>query len=553
MMDQWAESHHLEGCVGWPREVAKSYRESGFWTGETLGDFLEGRAQLYRHRVAVVDERSSRTYFELNKRASVLAQAFQSRGIQKHDRVIIQLSNCVEWFEVCFSLFRIGAIPVVAQPAHREFEIGHFLKQTAAVAYVAEDSHSGFDFVEFAEALVKSSSTLRHVFIRGRAGKFTSLSSLLGHTLSRQPPVHASEVALLQLSGGSAGAPKLIPRTHADYLYSIRRSAEICRLNQETVSLVALPISHNFPLSSPGALGALHVGGKVVLSKSPTPDCAFPWVKQQRPTITGLVPSLARLWLDAGPRHGVDLSEFSLLQVGGAKVDEALARRLQTATKGKLQQVFGMAEGLVNYTLPGDPDHLVLHTQGRPMSPGDQIAIVDDEDKPVDPGEVGHLLTRGPYTVRGYYKAPRYNESAFTADGYYRTGDRVKQTAEGYLIVEGRAKDQINRGGEKISAQEVEIQLRKTGLVDDVALLPVPDSFLGERSCAVVVCAARKVQAEELWQALKAAGLATYKLPDRFVFVEALPKTAVGKTDKPALLALLHNAESASKQGVRPS
>lgn len=135
--------------------------------------------------------------------------------------------------------------------------------------------------------------------------------------------------------------------------------------------------------------------------------------------------------------------------VGGSKFSAEAAKRVRPVFDCQLQQVFGMAEGLVNYTRLDDPDEIVIYTQGRPMSPYDEVKIVDNEDQELPIGETGHLLTRGPYTIQGYYKAPEHNEKAFTKDGFYRTGDIVRCTKDGYLIVEGRAKDQINRGGEK--------------------------------------------------------------------------------------------------------
>lgn len=149
-----------------------------------------------------------------------------------------------------------------------------------------------------------------------------------------------------------------------------------------------------------------------------------------------------------------------------------------------------MAEGLVNYTRLDDPEDTIVHTQGRPMSPFDEIKIVDEKGRELGPGQTGEPLTRGPYTIRGYYKAEEHNAKAFTEDGFYRTGDLVKVNSSGYLIVEGRAKDQINRGGEKVAAEEVENHLLAHPGVLDAAVVSMPDQFLGERACAYIILAA---------------------------------------------------------------
>ncbi|WP_143137550.1 AMP-binding protein, partial [Burkholderia ubonensis] len=226
---------------------------------------------------------------------------------------------------------------------------------------------------------------------------------------------------------------------------------------------------------------------------------------------------------------------LELVQVGGARFDPALAARAADGFGAQLQQVFGMAEGLVNYTRLDDPRELVTGTQGRPISPDDEIRIVDDDDRPVAPGEVGHLLTRGPYTIRGYYEAHAHNARAFTADGFYRTGDRVRVTATGHLIVEGRAKDQVNRGGEKIPAEEIEHLLLAHPGVVDAALVPMPDPYLGERSCAYVIRGTPAPGAAELIRFVREQGVAAFKVPDRIEFVDVFPKTPVGKIDKRAL------------------
>jgi 2,3-dihydroxybenzoate-AMP ligase len=196
---------------------------------------------------------------------------------------------------------------------------------------------------------------------------------------------------------------------------------------------------------------------------------------------------VALRWIEAPERAQFDLSSLRLLQVGGARLNPEPARRITPTLGCQLQQVFGMAEGLLNYTRLDDPDQEIVETQGRPCSPDDEIRIVDDDDRDVPPGKPGHLLTRGPYTIRGYYKAPEYNRRAFTSDGYYRTGDVVCLSHGGNLMVEGREKDMINRGGEKISAEEVENLILAHPSVFNVAVVAMPDPVLGERTCAYVI------------------------------------------------------------------
>ncbi|MFC4908164.1 (2,3-dihydroxybenzoyl)adenylate synthase [Actinomadura gamaensis] len=523
----------------WPAEFADRYRAAGHWRGETFGGMLRERAAAHPDRIALIDpapERRTWTYRELDERVDRLAAGFAARGIGRGDRVVLQLPNIGEFVEVVFALFRIGALPVYALPAHRAAEIGYFCAFTEAVAYVIPDRHAGFDHRTLASEIQATTPTLKLVFVVGDPGEHTPLADVPRDPDRPLPGPEPHELAFLQLSGGTTGVPKLIPRTHDDYLYSIRGSDEICGVTADTRFLVVLPAAHNFPMSSPGWLGALHAGGTVVMCPRPDPATAFPLVERERITMTGLVPPLALLWTDAALTSGHDLSSLDLLLVGGAKYSEQAARRLEPALGCRLMQVFGMAEGLVCYTRLDDDRETVVTTQGLPISPDDEIRIVDDTGADVPDGAFGHLLTRGPYTIRGYWRAPEHDARSFTEDGFYRTGDIVRRVPSGHLVVEGRAKDQINRGGEKIAPEEVENAVLAHPSVHDVSVVAVPDEYLGERTLAYVIprAGAAPLKAAEIRRFVRERGLAAYKVPDLVEFVPAFPRTGVGKTSKKA-------------------
>ncbi|MFR9795051.1 (2,3-dihydroxybenzoyl)adenylate synthase [Streptomyces sp. MS06] len=524
----------------WPPAFAERYRAAGHWRGGTFGGMLRERAAAHPERTALVDpapERRTWTYRELDLAADRLAAGFAARGIGRGDRVVVQLPNVGEFAEVVFALFRIGALPVYALPAHRDTEIAHFCAFTEAVAYVIPDVHEGYDHRRLADRVRRRAPSLRHVFVAGEPGGHTPLSGVPCAPSGPLAGPLPHELAFLQLSGGTTGVPKLIPRTHDDYLYSLRGSNEICGVDADTRFLVVLPAAHNFPMSSPGWLGTLHAGGTVVLCPKPDPATAFPLIEREGVTMTGLVPPLALVWTEAAAGTGCDLSGLDLVLVGGAKFSERAARRLPPALGCRLMQVFGMAEGLVNYTRLDDDPETIATTQGRPLSPDDEIRLVDDTGRDVPDGEFGHLLTRGPYTVRGYWRAPEHNRTAFTEDGFYRTGDIVRRTPTGHLVVEGRAKDQINRGGEKVAAEEIENIILAHPSVHDVSLVAVPDAYLGERTLAYVVLreGAEPLRPVQIRRFVREHGVAAYKVPDLVEFVDAFPQTGIGKVSKKGL------------------
>lgn len=529
----------------WPAEFAERYRKEGYWQGVTLGNLLRNSAERYPDQIAVIDGERQLTYTQLNTAADELAAGLFQLDIHSGDKVVVQLPNIGELPQVIFALFRLGAVPVFALPAHRAFELDSFCQQTQAKAYITIDRFSGFDYRVLARHL-KNTTKLQHIIVVGEADEFIPFKQLPS-TAIKLPDADPSAVALLQLSGGTTSIPKLIPRTHDDYFYSVRASAEICQLSDKSVYLAVLPAVHNFPLSSPGMLGVWHAGGTVVMALNGAPETAFALIAKHRVTITALVPPLALAWLTAIRQNREDLSSLSVVQVGGAKLGSEVAKQMLQTFPGRLQQVFGMAEGLVNYTRLDDPDEIVIHTQGRPISPADEIRVVDEDDRVLPANQLGQLLTRGPYTIRGYFPCgddnlDRLNAKNFTPDGFYRTGDLVRLTHNGYLIVEGRCKDQINRGGEKISAEEVENHLLAHPAVHDVAMVGIADAYLGERNCLFVLPSTddhTSLRLPKLRAFLRERGLADYKLPDRVEILTSFPKTSFGKVSKKALRELI--------------
>lgn len=531
---------------GWPDADARRYRHAGYWRGQTLGGLLQEWADRWPGRTALVDGERRWTYAQLDAAAGHLAAGLGRLGLHRSDRVVLQLPNIAEFVLAWFGLQRLGAVPVHAMPGHRRAEIGHLVQESGAVACIIPDRYARFDHRELAAGFLGrpgSRDGLRHVIVVGDPGadrQFAAFADLLAEPAEQGQPsdggAASGDLALLLLSGGTTGLPKLVPRTHDDYAYNAVAAASTSGVTGNSVYLAVLPIGFNFALACPGALGTLCHGGAVVLAPDPSPQTAFGLIEREQVTITALTPPLLPHWLNEHSTHGAALGTLQVLQVGGARLADELAQRAGPALGVTVQQVFGMAEGLINMTRLDDSPELICSTQGRPISPADEILIVDAEDHAVPDGTTGELLTRGPYTIHGYYRAEAHNRTAFTPDGFYRTGDLVRQLPSGHLVVVGRKKDQINRGGEKIAAIEVEEHLLTHPAVTAAAVVGVPDDSRGQRSVAFLVCAGLPPTIRELAAFLADHGLAAYKTPDQVVAVRQLPLTAVGKVDKNALV-----------------
>jgi len=529
-----AQPASLHGFVPFPRQRAAAYAAAGYWTGRTVDSVLRHAARTWPDRVGVVDVAGSHTYAELDTLVDRAAAGFAALGIAPGDRMLLQLPNSCRFAVALFGLLRAGAIPVLCLPGHRFSEVSHFAKVGDAVGLVIADSAGGFDYRPMAEQLVAAHPGLRHVVVDGEPGPFLSWSALPdGHT--PEIAVDTASPALLLVSGGTTGTPKLIPRTHDDYVYNATASAELCRLTSDDVYLVSLPAAHNFPLACPGILGAMTVGATIVFSTDPSPEAAFATIERHRVTVTALVPALAKLWAQACDWEPVTPKSLRLLQIGGSKLDPEDARRVRDALTPGLQQVFGMAEGLLNYTRLDDPPELLEHTQGRPLCAADELRVVDADGLPVVPGEEGELLVRGPYTFNGYFRAERDNARCFDPDGFFRSGDLVRLREDGYLEVTGRVKDVICRCGETIPAQGLEEQLLSHPAIWSAAAVPLPDPYLGEKICAAVVFGGPPVTLAELNAYLDERGVAAHARPDLLVPMPALPTTPIGKIDKRAI------------------
>ena len=548
----------LEGVVPFPPEFQKAYRDKGYWRDRSLRDEFADVFAEYADKVAIIDGEISLTYRELDEISTNLALNLLDLGLKPLDRVVPQLPNVIEFPILYFALQKISCIPIASLVTHRYAEISQFVELSGATTCITPAMHRDFSFTDMVDRVRGESDTLKFAIVLGDAPDgFVSLTELI-ETPAKRPAsdldaieIDPMDPAVFQLSGGTTGIPKLIPRTHNDYAYNSLTATMVTELDGDSCLLLVLPIAHNLPLACPGMQGAMFRGGRVVLSTSPRAEDVFRLVEKHRITHIHVVPALLIGWINDPSIGYYDLSSLRMIQSGGQR----LQPEVRTKTKDLIpsvfvQENFGMSEGVIMFIRPGDSEEVRLHTSGRPICPDDEIRLTDEDDNEVPPGEVGEFCVRGPYTLRGYYGTPEHNARAFTTDGFYRSGDLMRRHPSGNYIVEGRKKDLINRGGEKISAEEVENLILQHPAVKNVACVPMPDEILGERMCAYVVPQSGKtLDFDGLIGFLRTKEIAKFKLPERLELLDDFPVSTFGKVSKKALAEWIADKVAAERRG----
>ncbi|WP_054741835.1 (2,3-dihydroxybenzoyl)adenylate synthase [Cellulosilyticum ruminicola] len=507
----------------------------------TFGEKLSNLAKLYADKIAIIEKGKKYTYSELEEKVERLASGYREIGIKRDDHVLIQLPNTAGCIFTIFALAKIGAVPIMGLPSQREGDFKSIIELTKPTTYIAAENHLGFNYVEFGSKLQEKYPFIKNLVFDGISEKHYTINALCNIQAKQvTETINPQSIVFLLLSGGTTNTPKLIPRTHADYLYNAEKAALRCGMDKDTIYLTSLPIEHNFTLGNAGIMGTFLSGGSVVLSKTSSPDELLELIAKEKVTHTGMVPAVASLcmdmleWWDEG-----DISSWKVLQVGGSVLEESVAKRIMETLPCKLQQTFGVAEGLVCMTKLDDKDEVILKCQGKPASELDEICIVDENGNCLKNGEYGELLTRGPYTIHGYYAAEEVNKRSFTEDGFYRTGDKATILSDGNLVVTGRITEQINRGGEKIMPIEIETYLCKHPQIKEAYVVGIPDEMYGNAVCGFVLTEDDEtLELVSVNAFLNEMGIAEYKRLDHLMMVEGFPLTNVGKVNKKQLVKL---------------
>jgi 2,3-dihydroxybenzoate-AMP ligase len=533
----------LEGFIPYKEEDAQKYNSFRWWSGLTFGDILDRAADIHPEKEAFVDRMTRLAYGEARKKTDKLAIGLIDLGIQPLDRVLVQLPNWNEFVFAYFALQQIGAIPVLLIDRYRQLEINHLISLTGATSWIVPSRYKKTDYVPIINDVRKEHPELKNVVtVRGDQDQmpFSSLERLIEETelteenlaqlAGRRPD--PMQVAHMGPTGGTTGTPKIVPRTHNSLITDIEYCSKSWEQNSQDVNLLAGPIGHDLTFTK-GFIGGIVMLGKIVFMDSTDDKEICETIEKEKVTSIIWVPTLAQRMLQYKDLDKYDLSSLKKMHSAGGTSHPDLVKDVTNKLKMKFYNGYGGTEGMTTITRTTDDLETICSTVGRPTCPYDTYKLIDKEGNELPPNAQGELVLKGPGVFTGYFNNPKENKEVFTKDGFFRTGDVATIDKKGYIRLTGRIKEMINRGGESISATEIEKLINHHPDVAAVAVIPMPDPVMGERVCAYIQPKAeRQLSSNEILSFLKEQKASVLQLPERIEFIDAMPYTGAEKVDK---------------------
>ena len=551
----------IDGVTYHTAAQSEAYRRSGSWIWSTLGEMLRDAARERPDATCIAADDGSLTFSEVDALSESLAASLLEIGLKPGERAIFQFGTVKEIVVALFGCFKASVIPVCTLPQYREIEIGQLTQLSGAKAYFVQGDFSpAFDLAAFARRMMKEHRNLTTLIVvkgQANAGEYdfaeltTRYSCADARANTRAADPLPGDVALFQLSGGSTGVPKIIPRMHAEYLGSAELWSVRHSLGPGDVSLWALPLIHNAGMLLM-LIPSLISRRKLVIQSKFDLDGFLRAIEKHRVTYTGSIGPIAPRIVECPNIEAYDLSTLRLL------FTISRAEAVQDKTRVESHHIYGITEGMLMTTAPGDRAEARFGTLGWPTGIDDEACVLKiASEQPAAPGEPGELCFRGAHTLGAYFNAPAITAESFTSNGFFRTGDLVRTARIGdrdHYIFEGRLRDNINRGGEKFGAEEVENIIVRHPSVNDVRVVAMPDPFLGEKACAFIIPKPGEPvpSVTALGEFLQRQGLAKFKLPERVEAIAEFPVTRVGKVDKQALRRMISDTLAREQTSESP-
>jgi 2,3-dihydroxybenzoate-AMP ligase len=536
----------LDGFTPYRTEDAERYRRLRCWEGLTFGDILDRAADRYPDKEAFVDGASHLTFSQARDRVNRLAISLMNLGIEPTEHVLVQLPNWNEFVYVYFALQKIGAVDVLLIDRYRPYEINHLIRLSGATTWVLPWKYRKTDYLPIIKEVLKESPQIKNVILvrGGDQRDYLSLEALLedaeltekNMTALAQRRPDPMQVAHMGPTGGTTGLPKVVPRTHNDLICSSEYAARAWEMDAKDICLLVGPIGHDLTFTK-GFLGSVLTYGKTVFLDSTDLEDICRTIEKEKVTALVWVPTLARRLVGFESLADYDLTTLKKMHCGGGASLPDLIKDVREKLGCTFFNGYGGTEGQTTLTRSDDDLEILYTSVGKPTCPYDSYKVVDRDGKELPANTPGELLIKGPGVFTGYYKNPEENEKMFDKDGYFKTGDVAKIDEDGNVTLVGRIKEMINRGGESISAVEVEKLIADHPDVVLVAVVPMPDPEMGERICAYIQPRpGARLHFDDILSFLKDRKASVLHFPERIEFIDAMPFTKAEKIDKRALV-----------------
>jgi len=527
--------------------LIERYSRSGDWPNKTLADFARELAARDPQRVTHVFEGQRCTVSELLAEADALAAALRARGLRAGDAVSFQLPNWREAVVIDLATTVLGLVVAPIVPIYRDAEVAFMLADAGVKAAFFPTEYRGFDYGAMMARIAPQLPQLQlRITVRGPSSAGAErYEALIGEDarLGELPVVDPHAVKMILYTSGTTGRPKGVLHSHNTGPLRLKRAFERWSRGStiaglDNVLLMASPVTHVTGQS--GMELPFFSDSRTVFMERWNADEALELIDREHVTASvGATPFLQEL-LDAASRSGRRLPTLQVFACGGAEVPPALiARAYAVLEQCRAFRVYGSSEvplTTLGFSGEGEMD-LAAQTDGKVADY--EVRILDDDGQRVAPGAEGEICVRGPAMLLGYGN-PEATAASFDAEGFFATGDLGRLTADGAIVVTGRKKDLINRGGEKVSAKEVEDILHRMPGIKEAAVVAMPHARLGETLCAYVIAhAGAEVDLESVLAFVAKAGVAKQKYPERLEVVDDFPRTASGKIRKDRLRSMI--------------
>ncbi|TDA67528.1 MAG: hypothetical protein D9V47_10735 [Clostridia bacterium] len=532
-------------------ELITEYTEKGWWPNITLGQYFRRNVARFPDKLAVADGERGLTYKEFGELVDRLATGLVNAGIRRYDRVAVQLPNSIEFLAAFQAIALVGGVIVPVVPIYRHWEVTYILNKSRAKGIIVLENMGGFNYVEMLKEIRSEVSHLEHAWVIGLSQPqegFTPYEDLI------KDPINAEIEAVIQenqpdpndpvvmnFTSGTEANPKAPMYTHN----TMSCLGWYWPLVSDDRVLALLPLCHSFG----GGMGPFEVlnqhGGTLIVSpRAFNPAELVSLGEKYKATVYIGVPAHYNAVLNLPDIDKRDFSSVRFLFSAGSSLPAETVRRFKELTGCNFINVFGMSETCCGpSTSLDDPLEVPANTIGRSPHPALEVKIFrDDRKTECEIGEPGELAQRGPHIFAGYFEDPELTARAFNQEGWFFTGDMAMRREDGNLVIVGRKKDIIVRGGRNISPEELENVVYENPKVFEVAAVAMPDPQLGEKVCLYVVPKpGETITYEEILEQFRVKKMANYKMPERIEIIEALPRTPTGKIRKNVLRDMIRD------------